>query len=770
MLFSLSAGMAVCVAVFSTVNTLIFAERPGISDRASLVRLTWSDGRPLSRADVEPFATAPPPSLGTVAAEGDREVGVVLPSGAALLPAAFVSSDFFATLGTRAVLGRLLTPADERAASPPVVAISETLWQSAFGGERRVIGRPLVVAGRAFTIVGVLPHAFPGLVVADVGDQASQLPQIFVPLRFIAMWPDTASPAARFLSVAARLAPGARLAAARQEVAAMRDRLPKETSASGRSPSLRAFRMGLDLWDAPAESALVVLLFLFVPLGVLGIGCGNVVNLQLARAVEHAGELSVRLALGASARRIFWSLTVEIVPMAIVAGALGWAGARMLLALAGTVVPVRFALDTRAAWFAAAIVCLSTSAAGAWPGWLASRDVVAAGLRARQGTPARTRTRHVLVVAQVAASVALMALAVLAARTLQARAPDVPDDARSTLVAEVNLRDANPGNPRAALFVRTVLDALAAEPTVRAAGFADFFLNGYPMTYRDAANPAGAPRTTLGGIVSPGWFEATRTRVLAGRTPVATGAQMFEADVNAAFAAGAGLNATTALGSRLRVHLPGGEQTVEVVGVVADGPAGPDGRPAPMLLLPMPATPPTSLVLTVRATDVEVARAAITRAVERFDPTIPFVRIQTLDAALADMFQSLEHVTMFAAALAGLALLLACVGLYALTSYTVRRRTPELAIRIAMGARPAQILALVVRLSATLVLVGGVLGLIVATPIALLMRSAFFGLSPWSPWAGLPTIGLLLVVSAAATAVPTYRAVRVDPLTALREA
>jgi ABC-type antimicrobial peptide transport system permease subunit len=218
------------------------------------------------------------------------------------------------------------------------------------------------------------------------------------------------------------------------------------------------------------------------------------------------------------------------------------------------------------------------------------------------------------------------------------------------------------------------------------------------------------------------------------------------------------------------VGLPGGEQTVEIVGVIAAGSPVEDGRPAPMLILPMSASAiaPTSLVLTVRASDVDAARHAITRAVKQFDSSIPFVRIETLDARLREEFQGFRNMTVFVAALAGIALLLTSTGLYALTSYTVRRRMPELAIRIAMGARPMQILALVVRLSAALVLIGGVLGLAIATPIALVMRSAFFGLSPWSPWGGLPTMALLLVVAAIATAVPTYRAIHVDPVVALR--
>ena len=128
------------------------------------------------------------------------------------------------------------------------------------------------------------------------------------------------------------------------------------------------------------------------------------------------------------------------------------------------------------------------------------------------------------------------------------------------------------------------VDALAAEPTVRSAGFADFFLSGYPIVYRPAADPDGQPRTAFGGVVSPGWFEETRATVLAGRIPVPTGRQMFEAAVNTAFAERAGLNATTVLGSRLRVRLFGEEQRVEIVGVVAGGPPAEDGRPASMLI------------------------------------------------------------------------------------------------------------------------------------------------------------------------------------------
>jgi predicted permease len=763
---SLSAGMAVCVAVFSIVNTLVFAETPGIAKRASLVRIGWSDGRLLTRADLAAFEAGKPPSFAAVAAQADRGIGVLLPSGAAMVPSAFVSTHFFSALGTRPIAGRLLTAADQEEGAP-VLAISEALWRSAFGGTSETIGDSLIVGGHAFTIVGVTPQGFPGLGVADVGRPDSDLPQIFLPQRFASMWSDMAADSARRFSAAARLQDGARFAAARQEVAATGARLPHDAGGRGAAPGLRALRMGLDPWEAPGESAVVILLFLFVPLGVLAIGCVNVVNLQLARAVEQASELSVRLALGASGRRIAALLAAEVIPLAIVSGALGWAGARGLLAAAEALLPLRFALDGRALAFAAIVVCLTAAFGGLFPAWLTARDVVAAGLRARHGAASRTRLRHALVVGQVAASVALVAIAVLAARTLQSHAPVVPAAAASTLVAEFNLAEAIRANP--ARFVPSMLEALAGESNIRSAAFSDFSGTGRPIEYRFASDREDARRIAFGGAVTPAWFEATGTNWLAGRPPAARPSLAFEAAVNSAFATRAAVSPAAALGSLLHTRLYGADRPVEIVGIVDGGPLGADGLPLPMLILPMPAIPPARLTLTARADDVARARDTIAAAVKTIDPSVPFVRIETLDARLAGDVRGFRNMTVIASALAAIALLLASAGLYALMSYTVRRRTHEIGIRIALGAAPGDILTMILRVAMTLVGVGGLAGLAIAAPIAAVMRSAFYGLSPFSPSAGLPTVAVLLVVSAAAIAVPIYRAVSVDPLAALRE-
>ena len=765
-LFSLATGMSVCVAVFSIVNTLVFTEVPGIDHRSTLLRLTSSDGLPLSAADLAAFARRAAPSLRAVAAQGDRAVAVVLPSGPAVAPAAFVSPDFFAALGTRAIAGRLLTPSDADGANPPAVAISEALWRSAYSGDPSAVGRAISIAGRAFTIGGVTPHGFPGLDIADVGTSDAALPQLFVPLRFAAMWPGAAAPATRWLTMAARIDAGARPADVRREVAVVGDRVAALSPAAGARRSLHAFPMGLDLWSAPAESALVIVLYLFVPLGILAIGCGNVINLQLARAHERAGELSVRLALGASGARIARLLGAEIVPMAVAAGALGWAGARLLLASAESFVPLRFALDERALAFSAVVVCLVAIGGGLLPAWLAARDVVAAGLRTRHGTLAHTRLRHLLVVAQVAGSVALVALATLAARTFRSHAPALPPDAASTLVAQLNLADARPNDPRAARFVRTMLDTLKGDPAVRDAGIADFLVSGRPVRYRFSRDAATIQRAALGGVVTDGWFDATRTKMLSGRPPAAS---RQEAAVNDAFAARAGMTAATLLASPLHVSEGGGDRVVQIVGVFSAASLEAEGHAEPMLLLSMPAIPPPSLVLTVRAADTARARQSILAAARRFDPALPFARLDTLETRLDEMLHGFKEVTVLAGVLSAIALMLAGAGLYALMSYTVRRRTREIGIRIAVGATPADVLALVGRSGFLLVAAGGVLGLLVATPIAMAMRSMFYGMSPWSPSIGLPACAVLLLVSAAAAWLPGWRAVRVDPIAVLRE-
>jgi ABC-type antimicrobial peptide transport system permease subunit len=189
----------------------------------------------------------------------------------------------------------------------------------------------------------------------------------------------------------------------------------------------------------------------------------------------------------------------------------------------------------------------------------------------------------------------------------------------------------------------------------------------------------------------------------------------------------------------------------------------------PMLVEPLPGAPPSRLFLTVRARDIEGARGAIRAAVTRADPAIPFVSLEPLDVRVRRAFRGFRELTIFAFALGAIALLLSAAGLYALLFYMVRRRSAEIGVRVALGARSRDVVALVIRPAIALVAIGGLTGVFVASGVAELMRSALYGISPYSPWGSVPTIGLLLMVSMLACAIPAYQALRVDPMTVLRE-
>jgi putative ABC transport system permease protein len=208
---------------------------------------------------------------------------------------------------------------------------------------------------------------------------------------------------------------------------------------------------------------------------------------------------------------------------------------------------------------------------------------------------------------------------------------------------------------------------------------------------------------------------------------------------------------------------------VEIVGVVSNSMASADGRAIPMVFLPMPQASAAALILTVRASNLDEASRAMRAAVAKADPDVPVPRFESVEARYDASFKSVRAMTWFGVELGLLALLLATAGLYAVMAYTVRRRRREIGIRMAVGARLVQILALVLRQGLGLAALGVATGAVVAIPLAFLLRSVFFGISPADPRALLVTAGLLVTAALVASAVPAYRAATVDPVVALRE-
>jgi predicted permease len=770
---SLSIGMTMCVAVFTVVSAVVFAPIPGMAAKQTLVRLSWNQVAGFTPIEFDALDRDPPGAFASVAAQGDEAVVVVGPSGPVTTNAAFVSSRFFETLGTQPVQGRLLHAADTAGGAPSIV-VGETFWRGSLNGRPDVIGSSLTVGDRAYTIVGVVPARMPGLAQLDLGTPDAAYPQVWLTLRDSVKATAARHRQTPWLTVAGRLRAGHGLGAVRAEIAAIAPRLAPASSFR-RDHSIQAWTAAPDWWSHPADALMTMGLFMFLPLVVLAIGCVNVVNLQLARAVDQAGDLSLRVALGASRWVLVGILSVDVIVLSSLAGVIGWLGGCAIVASAARFLDAPLAVDRQVVLLVIGLVATAAAITGLLPAWFCTRDTVADGLRLlhHSGGVVRTRARRILVTAQLAGSLPLLALSGLAAQSLLQHRPVLPPDPDRLLLADIALADVRSSPPTPGPFIEAVLDRLRGEPAVATAAFATFGAMGGRVEYSLESDAPDTQRAAAGGFVTPGWFDATGARVLAGRAP-ATGqaAGRTEIAINAGLAAALGHQGIDALGRELR--RPGDASasapaTMTIVGVLADTQRNADGRAVPMIVLPMPARGAPTLVLVARVHDTARGREAVQRAVVAADPAVPVRRIESFAGRADQQRRGAKGLVALGLVFGGLALTLAALGLYSLLAYAVRRRTREVGIRLAIGAERRDIVWLVVRQAVTLAAVGSIGGLFVAVPLTGLMRSVLVGIGPFEPLALLAPIGVLIAVSVMASAGPAFRAASIDPIQTLRE-
>ena len=798
----LVVGLVASVGTFSVVTSLFYGDMPGIAGRRSLARIylrydaaTENEpavgGRrivtaPLSVNDFAIMRELPADSaLERIGAEGELRMTAAGRPGPIWIDGAFVSGDYFAVLRTTPLRGRFLSAEDDRPAAAPVAVVTEHFWRTHLDGRDDAIGRPVLLGGTSFTVIGVAPPRFHGMQPLDPGQDDSNGVQAWIPLAIAPQWPTRPSLDNGWLKVVGRVNTGLTITDVERQltVSAARIATSYSTTRANAAPLVRAHGFGPE--STPIEIVALVTALLALPLIVLAIGCANVANLHLARVAEQSRELAVRLALGATRAQLVRLLTLETLARVLIAVGLSIGLILLSLERVQAIVPVFVSIDWRVLLFAVSLALGVSLATGLMPAWIVLRRTTAGELKqgSQSGGLRHSRLRSALIVVQVALSLGLMVLAGLFTRTSQAMVNEAPSALRQQMVATFD-----PSELRL-----TPLEARRFADTLAAGAAADGRVTQVALSIDDSVRFGlpSAPRTSdhLASLVgmTPAWVDVMEVRLLTGRrltdaddhTTAMLSARA--AELIAPFDGAQGRPGTSPLGMLLRVahesdasdaaRAVRSVRDVRIVGVVADNPLRPAvARPAPVIYVPLPKELSGAFTLRVRAADPEALRADLLTLVNRADPRITWTSIRRGDMRFQDEAREMAGAIYVVGAAGTVALVLSATGLYAVLSYIVALRRREIGVRLAIGAPPSRIITLVIRQALTLVLVGIACGLALAVPLAFGMQATFVAkVTAADPMVFLPTISVLLAVGIFAAAVPAVRASRIDPIATLRE-
>jgi putative ABC transport system permease protein len=781
-------GLVASVGAFSLITSLFYGDMPGIAGRRSLARVflrydsptesePGSDGRRIvtARLSFNDFAIMrelPADSaLDAIGAEGDLRMTAAGSHGPISISGAFVSGDFFSVLRTTPLRGRLLSPEDDRVAAAPVAVVTEYFWRTHLDGRDDAIGRPVLLGGTSFTVIGVAPPRFHGMQPLDPGQDDSNGVQAWISLALAPQWPTRPSLDTGWLTVVGRVKAGLTTTDVERQltVSAARIAASLPTTRANAAPRVRAHGFGPD--STPIQIIALVTALLALPLIVLAIGCANVANLHLARVAEQSRELAVRLALGATRAQLVRLLTLETLARVLVAVGLSIGLILLTLARAQAMVPVFVIIDWRVLLFAVSLALGVSLATGLMPAWLVLRCTAVGELKqgSQSGGLRHSRLRGALIVGQVALSLGLMVLSGLFARTVQGMVNEAPSALRQQMVATFDPAELRMTPLEARRFADSLVTGAAADGRVTHVSLSidDGVRFGLP----------GAPQATdrfasLVGMTAA-WIDVMEVRLLTGRR--LTDADDDTSAMLSARAAEMIAPGASPLGMVLRVVQGSGAarevRDVRIVGVVADNPLRPTvERPAPVIYVPLPKELSAEFILRVRAADPEALRADLLTLVNRIDPRITWTSIRRGDMRFQDEAREMAGAVYVVGAAGTVALLLSATGLYAVLSYIVALRRREIGVRLAIGAPPSRIVTLVIRQALKLVLAGMACGLALSVPMAFAMRATFVAkVTAADPMVFLPTISVLLAVGIVAAAVPAVRASRVDPIATLRQ-
>jgi predicted permease len=781
-ILTLGIGIGLNTALFSIINVMLF--KPLAVERGDELiwlssastkpngpqgNLTYPDVADLDALDVLRGATAFGYFPANLASDG----------GALRLDAQAVMGNFFDVVGVSAARGRMLA-ASPAAASERSVVISYGLWQRLFGGRDDVIGQAVKINGRDFTVIGVAPRGFRGV---DVMERAD----LWIPLALAGeVNPDNDSPLTRnswWLTGGGRLAPGVTIdraaAVVRERAAAIaRDFADSHDSFTVRVAPVRGINPG----DRDKVKPIAALL-LGVTLTVLLIACANVANLLVVKGVAEQRETAIRIALGASRLRLLRLQLVESGVLACAGGACAllfslWF-TDALLQFAGVPIDTTVSPDRRVLLFTSALSLATAVVFGLTPALSSSNIRPAPALKGASGSGdarSRSRLQSALVAGQLALSMVLLLTAALFLKSLAvASRLDVGFDPRGRIALAFNLKMHRYTPERAGAFQRALLDRVRSRAGVHAATLAAFVplggrvaLGGLSVPGRPSDPNVRLPRVAF-NQVWPQFFETLDIRIVRGRplTDADMRTPRTTAVVNQALA-DREWPGQDPVGQRLSLQGPGGP-FLEVVGVAANTIVDELGEP-PMAMAYLPGDRVDNDVALIAWVDGEPGEAlrSLEADVRALDGSIAIFDPKTLDAHIADRMDSERGLSRMLSVAGAIALALAALGLYGVVGYMVARRTREIGVRMALGARPAGLVRLFVADAARLALIGVACGLPPAVAVTAVLASNLVGGRVGDPAALGAVTSVLIVVVLIAAYVPARRALRVDPIVALR--
>jgi putative ABC transport system permease protein len=783
---TLALGIGANTSIFSVVNAVLLQALPyRDSDRLVMV---WEHNRPRNRPmnvvnagnysdwraqngvfeDMAAFAD----TRSVLTGEGEpEEVGTQL-----------ATPNLFSVLGVNAIIGRTFTPDDGKPNQPRAVMLGYGFWQRRFGGDPEVIGRKILLNRNEAIIVGVLPPDFRWFIKqGSLTGNASEIWTAF------ALTNEMLQRQGRFLSVVARLKPGVTSERAQVEMSDIGARLESQ---------YKEFNTGWGVNVVPlrrqltGEIRLALLVLLAAVAFVVLIACANVANLLLARAAVRQREIAVRSALGAGRARVVRQLFTESLLLALLGGAAGlllaWVGTKALVSLSppDLVNLQGVKVSAPVLLFTLGVSLLTGVVFGLAPAFETSRLNLSDALKEGKGVIGGARARgmrNAFVVAEVALALVLLVGAGLMMRSFaHLQGVDPGFDARKVLTMRVALPGAKYRQDQQRIdFFKRAVEKLRALPGVESAGAISFLPFAAPPAGTgfdiegQPKQPAGQGHVTRVAVTDAHYFEAMRIPLRRGRlfTEQEATTMRHVVVINEALARRY-FTGEDPLGKRLTIDMKDENLPCEVIGVVGDVKHEALDAPAePMSYWPHPELVYSNMTLVVRtrgAGNTENLAAPAREVIHSLDAEQPVADVRTMEGWLGRSLSRSRFSTLLLAVFAGVAALLAGVGIYGVMSYSVAQRTHEVGIRLALGARGRDVLRLVVGQGMKLASIGLALGLAVAVALTRLMEKLLFGVSPTDPLTFIVVALMIIVVALLACWLPARRAARVDPMIALR--